>query len=142
MKRSLIAAALIGLGLLAVTGVASAQVRADMGRLEYEANCVACHGVGGKGDGYYTKVINVKVPDITAIAKRNGGVFPVEKVMMLIDGREVPPAHGVRQMPIWGIDYSLKSAEVYKNFPTHDPETYVRVRILALVDYLYLMQGR
>jgi mono/diheme cytochrome c family protein len=142
MKRSLIAAALIGLGLLAVSGVASAQVRADMGRLEYEANCVACHGVGGKGDGYYTKVINAKVPDITTIAKRNGGVFPVEKVMMLIDGREVPPAHGVRQMPIWGIDYSLKSAEIYKNFPTHDPETYVRVRILALVDYLYLMQGR
>ncbi|MCU0938506.1 MAG: cytochrome c [Burkholderiaceae bacterium] len=142
MKRSLIAAALIGLGLLAATGVASAQVRADMGRLEYEANCLACHGKEGKGDGYYSKVINVKMPDITTIAKRNGGVFPVEKVMMLIDGRDVPPAHGVRQMPIWGIDYSLKSAEIYKNFPTHDPETYVRVRILALVDYLYLMQGR
>ena len=142
MKRSLIVSALIGIGLLAASGVASAQVRADMGRLEYEANCIACHGSEGKGDGYYGKVINVKVPDITTISKRNGGVFPVEKVMMLIDGREVPPAHGVRQMPIWGIDYSLKSAEIYKNFPTHDPETYVRVRILALVDYIYLMQGR
>jgi mono/diheme cytochrome c family protein len=138
----LIAAALIGLGLFAVTGVASAQVRADMGRLEYEANCVACRGAEGKGDGYYGKVINVKMPDVTTIARRNGGVFPIEKVMMLIDGRDVPAAHGVRQMPIWGIDYSLKSAEIYRNFPTHDPETYVRVRILALVDYLYLMQGR
>ena len=142
MKRTWIAATLVGTGLLLAGGAALAQARADMGRLEYEANCVACHGKDGKGDGYYGKVINVKVPDITTISKRNGGTFPVEKVMMLIDGREVPPAHGVRQMPIWGIDYALKSAEVYRNFPTHDPETYVKVRILALVDYVYLMQGR
>ena len=141
MKRSLIAAALVAMGLFVASGAASAQVRAGMGRLEYEANCLACHGKEGKGDGYYGRVINVKVPDITTIAKRNGGTFPVEKVMMLIDGREVPLAHGVRQMPIWGIDYSLKSAEIYKNFPTHDPETYVRVRILALVDYIYQLQG-
>lgn len=142
MKRIRKAAALVGAVLLATGGAAYAQARTEMGRMEYEANCVACHGQDGKGDGYYGRVINVKVPDITTISKRNGGTFPVEKVMMLIDGREVPPAHGVRQMPIWGIDYSLKAAEIYKNFPTHDPETYVKVRILALVDYVYMMQGR
>lgn len=66
--------------------------------------CAACHGPGGRGDGPVAKALKGKVPDLTTLSRRNGGVFPathVRSTIMSAPGNLLP-AHGSRQMPIWG----------------------------------------
>lgn len=50
-------------------------------------------------------------------------------------------AHGPREMPIWGTEFSIKAAELYVEAP-YDSEAYVRNRVLALIDYLYRIQEK
>ena len=68
----------------------------------FESFCASCHGVGGKGDGPVAPLIKTGVPDLTRLAKREGGEFPTEDVRRTIDGRWDRPAHGPRDMPVWG----------------------------------------
>jgi len=124
-----------------VPGVSAQTVEVDYGKAEYTANCAGCHGPTGKGDGQFNEFLRLKVPDLTTIAQRNGGVFPADRLFMIIDGREMVPGHGVPQMPIWGNVYNEKAAEYYKGFG-YNPEQFVRVRILSLVDYIYSLQVR
>jgi len=49
--------------------------------------------------------------------------------------------HGTRDMPIWGTDYKIKTAEDDTHFP-YNPEVIVRVRILALTEYIYRLQAK
>ncbi|MEW6291698.1 MAG: c-type cytochrome [Pseudomonadota bacterium] len=113
----------------------------DIGKIEYEQSCANCHGMDGKGKGSIAQTFQLSVPDITTMAKRNGGVFPVSRVYDLIDGREEVKAHGTREMPIWGKYYSLGAAPRYDDYP-YNPEAAVRGRILALIDYLYRLQQK
>lgn len=68
----------------------------------YERLCSSCHGVSGKGDGPVAMLIKTGAPDLTRIAARDGGEFPTEDVRRTIDGRWDRPAHGPRDMPVWG----------------------------------------
>lgn len=68
----------------------------------FEQLCASCHGVEGKGDGPVAPLIKIDVPDLTRIAYRDGGEFPTEDVRRTIDGRFERPAHGPRDMPVWG----------------------------------------
>lgn len=78
----------------------------DMTGVElYKEFCATCHGVGGHGDGPVALSLKQRVPDLTLIAKRNGGVFPAETVHQMIDGRSMPRAHGTSAMPIWGWEF-------------------------------------
>lgn len=127
-------------------GVAQTQGkgRPDTGKLEYESKCMVCHGRLGKGDGSYGELLKKPASDLTRLKRNNGGVFPVERVTAMIDGREVIPAHGERDMPIWGAVYSadtVKAGEYYADVPYHQ-EMYVRSRILALVDYMDRLQQK
>jgi hypothetical protein len=79
--------------------------------------------------------------DITQLAKKNNGVFPVSRVYEIIDGRQEVATHGPRDMPIWGMDYQVKASGYYIDVP-YNPEVYVRVRILALIEYLDRLQVR
>jgi mono/diheme cytochrome c family protein len=115
--------------------------RVDLGKKEYDANCAACHGTNGKGRGPYREYLKVAPADLTMLAKKNNGVFPINRVYEVIDGREAIAAHGPREMPVWGTDYSIKAAEYYLDI-LYDPEAYVRNRILSLVDYLYRIQQK
>ena len=140
MKRWLIPAVLSTVA-LALGGAAQAQLRAEMGRFEYESNCVACHGAAGRGDGYFATYLKLPVPDLTTISQRNGNVFPAERVQRIIDGREDLKGHGARQMPIWGAHYNERATEYFKG-TAWDPEVFIRVRTLALVDFVYSIQNR
>jgi hypothetical protein len=42
-------------------------------------------------------------------------------------------------MPVWGAQYSFKSAEAYMDVP-YSSESYVRSRILALTEYISRLQ--
>lgn len=73
----------------------------------YKAYCASCHGAGAKGDGVMTASLKVKPSDLTRIAARNGGTFPLMRIESIISGETLPPAgHGSSQMPVWGPIFS------------------------------------
>lgn len=140
IQRIALASAVIGAS-LALSSGALAQLRGELGKFEYETNCIVCHGPVGKGDGLFVDNLKLKVPDLTTVAERNKGVFPAERLSQIIDGRMELVGHGSRQMPIWGGHYNDKAAEYYKGF-AYNPEQFIRVRILSLIDYIYQLQTR
>lgn len=143
MKRSTVAAVFASTALALASGTAAAQGGFDFGKAEYYSNCAVCHGLTGKGEGSFGEVLKGNMPDLTVLAKRSGGVLPVDRVMMTIDGRATPRAHGTSEMPIWGDDYTAKATHYLRNDPQYSPtqvESFVRMRILAVVDYLNRLQ--
>lgn len=88
-------------------------------------------------------VLAIGVPDLSVLARDNGGVFPVERLYAVIDGREAVAAHGGRDMPVWGDEYVAEagSAGLVGFFvKVEDVEGFVRGRILALVEHLSTLQ--
>jgi mono/diheme cytochrome c family protein len=121
------------------SAAALSQIKPDYGRRLYEANCAVCHGDKGKGDGPYKRFLTMDPADITVLQKNNNGVFPVSRIYQVIDGRWEVGAHGPREMPIWGYGYILKPVEPRVESP-YEMEALVRVRILALIDYIDRLQ--
>jgi mono/diheme cytochrome c family protein len=76
----------------------------------YTQLCVSCHGPAGRGDGPAAPALKVAPPDLTAISHRNGGTFPTGRIREIVDGRAVLPAHGTRDMPVWGYELEARSA--------------------------------
>ncbi|MBE2257677.1 MAG: cytochrome c [Candidatus Accumulibacter sp.] len=120
---------------------AMAAEKGDIGKNEYQSNCILCHGADLKGGGAYLEFLKATPPDLTQLSKKNGGVFPFERVYGVIDGRQEVKPHGTRDMPIWGKDYQVKAAEYYFDI-NYDANAYVRGRIFALIDYLNRMQAK
>lgn len=139
MKVHHVARPALVLGIALAATAALAQERADLGKREYDGNCAVCHGKAGKGDGPYGELLRRSAPDLSTMAKRNGGVFPVAGAYEVIEGGGI--GHGTRDMPIWGQEYNIKAAEYYADVP-YNSEAYVRARILALVDYLNRLQAK
>ena len=144
MRRSITRASLLSAALFSVSTFALSQSQPDLGKYEYDSNCAVCHGTTGEGGGpYASQFMKTPPPDLTILAKNNGGVFPIKHVYETIDGRNEVAAHGPRFMPIWGADYSTKAAQHMANIPLADfPEAYARTRILLLIDYLYRIQKK
>ncbi|MBK9246393.1 MAG: cytochrome c [Burkholderiales bacterium] len=141
MRKHEVLAAAVAVAAMVLATDTMAQGRTELGRTEYMSTCAGCHGPAGRGDGQYNQFLRLKVPDLTTIAERNGGVFPAERLYAIIDGRAEVPGHGTAQMPIWGNVYNERAVEYYKGF-AHNPEQFIRVRILALIDYIYSLQTR
>ena len=134
-------AAMIGLGLQAAAHAqGQGTTRADPGKREFEARCASCHGVSGKGNGSISDLLRHSPPDLTQLARRNGGILPVERIYESITGDAVK-SHGSRDMPVWGTVYRSDAASYYAELP-YDPEAYVRARVLALVEYISRLQAR
>jgi len=68
----------------------------------YTAYCAVCHGVDGKGNGPAAEALKVLPPDLTALAKKNGGKYPSDHVTSAIRGDLRLAAHGTKEMPVWG----------------------------------------
>lgn len=131
-----------GAGLLiATTGATIAAEKVDPGKSEYEVSCAVCHGMTGKGDGPYKSALTKTPTDLSQLAKKNGGIYPFNRVYEIIDGRVDVSAHGTREMPVWGKRYTARAADYYVDVP-YDPEVYVRGRVLALTEYVYRLQAK
>jgi len=120
----------------------SAKQSVDLGKWEYDGHCAVCHGSTGKGDGYFYAgrlEKNTTVPNLTELSKKNKGVFPFTRVYETIDGRQVIQAHGTRDMPIWGRDFSAMS---FTQNLFYDHAAFARAKILALTEYVYRLQAR
>lgn len=112
--------------------------RVDFGKREFDSKCAVCHGLNAKGQGPVVELLRKPPPDLTLLARRNNGVFPIERLYQVVDGGDVP-SHGPRDMPIWGRDYRVQAAEYYMDMP-YDSNAYVRARILALLEYINRLQ--
>ena len=139
--RIAVAFSFLGAALVATAGSALAQQKVDFGQREYDSNCASCHGLKGKGDGPYKSMLTKSPKDLTVLTKQNGGVFPVDRVISIIDGREEVPGHGPSDMPVWGREYSIKAHEAYLDVP-YPFEAYVRTRILTLMEYVARLQAK
>jgi mono/diheme cytochrome c family protein len=131
------------LGLSVLAGQALAQARPtafDPGKREFDNSCASCHGSTGKGDGPLVPFLTRSPPDLTQLAKKNGGVLPMSRLYDVIDGAEVP-GHGSRDMPVWGRDYRIKDAEYFMEAP-YNAEAHVRARILGLLEYINRIQAK
>jgi mono/diheme cytochrome c family protein len=134
--------ALIGVALIGCASAANAQDKKfDFGKREYDSNCASCHGLKGKGDGPYKPYLTKSPSDLTVLSKKNSGVYPFDRVYMAVDGRLEIGAHGTRDMPIWGAQYSVQAGGSYMDVP-YAPESYVRTRILALTEYVFRLQTK
>jgi mono/diheme cytochrome c family protein len=100
---------------------------ADSGKEMYLRYCSSCHGSEGKGDGLLSRDLKVKVPDLTLIAQKNKGVYPLDGVMAAIDGRRLVRGHGERDMPVWGERFSSEAEG--KKYP--ELTTLLKAKILA-----------
>jgi mono/diheme cytochrome c family protein len=121
--------------------VANVTEDTDIGGPLYRSMCAACHGFTGKGNGPLSGQLKVLPPDLTVLAKKNKGTFPVREVYEAIDGRKVIGAHGTREMPIWGA-FNPQSIYPPNKFidPSFNPEAVKRTRILQIIDYLISIQ--
>jgi mono/diheme cytochrome c family protein len=110
--------------------------RLTAGRAEYEAYCMACHGIEADGTGPVAAYMTPRPSDLRRIAARRGGVFPHAALEAWIDGRDPIAAHGSRDMPIWGAAFREETELDQLT------ETRVRGRIVLLVQYLESIQER
>jgi mono/diheme cytochrome c family protein len=131
LTRSPVLLALVVLAFLASD--ASAQDASNIaGSTIYKTYCAVCHGKDATGDGPLAGSLRIVPPDLTLLAKRNGGAYPADQVFRIIDGRKPVKGHGGPDMPIWG-DAFKQSANGYT-------EEKVKQRIDALVDFLKWLQ--
>jgi mono/diheme cytochrome c family protein len=96
----------------------------------FVAYCAACHGKDGKGDGPAAAALKVAPPDLTTLAKRNGGVFPKDRVYGTISGQVAIAAHGSKEMPVWG--------KLFHSIDSNDSFTLMRLKNLS--DYVESLQ--
>jgi mono/diheme cytochrome c family protein len=98
----------------------------------YQAYCASCHGRQGKGDGPTVPALKARLPDLTTLARRNGGIFPSARVAALVTHGEAlaSPAHGSREMPVWG--------PIFRALDPND--TRATVRISSIVEFVASMQ--
>ena len=97
--------------------------------------CATCHGHDARGNGPVASALRTPPPDLTRLARRNGGTFPRVRVVQFIagGGTTLRGAHGSNEMPVWG-----------PIFRTLDPsdERLALVRIERVVQYLESIQGK
>ncbi len=107
---------------------------AAVGERLFVRHCAVCHGRSGAGDGPFAGILSVPSADLTRIAARRDGVFPRDEIAAYVDGRFVPPAHGTREMPIWGRWLGQPLT------PDTTSDEAVRGEILALLTYVETLQ--
>lgn len=111
----IIALSIAALGIFGVAG-ATEKCKFDLGKREYMNRCTVCHGPSGTGNGSSIDVLKTTPTNLTTLSKKNGGVFPLDRVYSVIDGRTVVKGHGTQDMPIWGRDLSMETVKADEHY--------------------------
>lgn len=127
-------------GALALAALSIAHMRgaaaddATMGRTYYHTYCASCHGVKADGHGPVAPILAPPPADLRLLSQRYGYPLPVGKIAGFIDGRVTVPAHGDRDMPVWG--------ERFNEIPLEGAarEAEVHSRIAMIIAYLQTIQ--
>lgn len=128
----------VGFGLLGIGLAACMQLTPPVsGQALYDENCAICHGPGGRGDGPAARAYSEPLPDLTTMAARNGGVFPLPEIMSKIDGYTRGARVGDEGMPEMG---ALLEGEVVRFDSGDGILTPTPVKLIALAEYLEEIQ--
>ena len=103
------------------------------GKEMYTTYCAVCHGADGKGGGPAASALKVPPADLTLLSKNNGGKYPALKVTSAIRGESDLPAHGSKEMPVWGSLFWTMSRG-------HEGE--VQQRVANLTKYIESLQAK
>jgi mono/diheme cytochrome c family protein len=103
------------------------------GQEMFKTYCAFCHGVSGKGNGPAATALNKTPANLTELTQRNSGKFPESKVYATIKGDVQMPAHGSREMPIWGSLFGSVS---------RGNQAEVQMRITNLTAYVQSIQAK
>lgn len=104
------------------------------GKVMYDTYCAVCHGVDGRGNGPAGPALKQPATDLTQMARQNGGNFPEAHVYSVLQFGIETPAHGSKDMPVWGP--ALRSLD--RGTPTADMLQHQR--IVNLTNYLRSLQ--
>lgn len=121
--------------ILGILGLGACVEEPPTPRETYQAECAACHGADGRGNGPAARGLDTAPPDLTLIAARNGGVFPRDRVMSTIDGLD-RGAHFSTAMPEFGAGDLGDTVIVEEN----GLGTPIPMKLLALAEYLESIQ--
>lgn len=138
MKRRLFSLAVLVCGVWLFAGsiaslqTASGQVKDknEKGRQLYYQYCASCHGTDAMGNGPAAASMKVMPPSLKNL-KGPDGKFPSLKVQSIITGEVDVPAHGSKEMPVWG-----------RYFRQTKGDSAARLSIYALVKYLEAFQPK
>ena len=99
--------------------------------------CQTCHGSTGRGDGPLANDLAKRPADLTRIAARNGGIFPMARVMSTIDGytRRNDLSSIMPEMGEAFAEGPLVRVDTGDGIMTPAPES-----LVALADYLRTLQ--
>jgi mono/diheme cytochrome c family protein len=99
----------------------------------YKAYCASCHGPKGEGNGPAASALKVQPADLTTLTQRYGGKFPENYVTSVLRFGAGTPAHGSKEMPIWGpLLSSVSNAD----------KVQVNMRISNLTHYIETLQKK
>jgi len=73
-----------------------------LGKQIFVQYCASCHGVDAKGNGPAAVAMKTLPPDLTELAKRNGGKYPAGYVGAVVKFGKSLASHGSEDMPVWG----------------------------------------
>jgi mono/diheme cytochrome c family protein len=103
------------------------------GKQMYAQYCASCHGTDGKGNGPAAPALKDKPVDLTMLSQNNKGKFPEDHVVSVLRFGSEMPAHGSKDMPIWGP--VLRSLN-------HGNQAEEQQRISNITHYLKTMQAQ
>jgi hypothetical protein len=103
----------------------------------YIEHCAACHGMDATGNGPSSGDLATASPDLTKIAARRNGVWPMLEVMGIIDGYTRVTNPRV-DMPVLS-DFTEGKSE---KFDTGNGQTYwAPANLLSITRYLETIQS-
>ncbi|OAN70649.1 hypothetical protein A8B78_04125 [Jannaschia sp. EhC01] len=129
---------LLAAALAATPVTATAQdVDLETGAALFADNCAACHGAEAHGDGPAAVGLSTQPADLTRIADRRDGVWPIFEVMSIIDGytQATTPRD---DMPILS---ALTEGPIIELTADNGLTTEVPANLLAVADYLESIQS-
>jgi mono/diheme cytochrome c family protein len=138
MRPTLISLTFASCAALLVTACAPEEMpAASDGRALFMENCAVCHGTDAKGDGAMARAMETAPPDLTLISVRNGGTFPVVKVLSTIDGYTKTSLSGPG-MPEFGalLEGDLVPLDTGDGVLTPTPR-----KLVALLEYIESIQA-
>jgi mono/diheme cytochrome c family protein len=117
-------------------GAAPADAADHAGKAPYEQYCGSCHGVAADGKGPVAEELKVTPTDLRKLHVEFGTPLAKPRLREVVDGRDMPRAHGTSDMPVWG-EQLLAAVP-----PGAGNEAFKRGTIFVILDYLETLQAR